>query len=92
MRELFAHVRFRLDHRWAPDRFSAHLDGQLPAPERDRMERHLGECVECRRVLAGLTAVVRALHQLPSAQPARTPTQFVAAVRVQLGDSPGDVS
>ena len=88
MRESFVRLRFRLDHRWAPDRFSAHLDGELPAPKRGRMERHLGECVECRRVFAGLTVVVEALRQLPSAQPARTPTQFAAAVRVELGDPP----
>ena len=88
MSVFFAGIRFRLDHRWAPDHMSAHLDGELPAPERGRMERHLGECVECRGVFAGLTAVVQALRQLPAAQPARRPAQFAAAVRVRLADPP----
>jgi anti-sigma factor RsiW len=88
MRVFFAGIRFRLDHRWTPDHMSAHLDGELPAPERGRMERHLGECVECRGVFAGLTAVVEALHQLQAARPACRPAQFAAAVRVRLGESP----
>jgi anti-sigma factor RsiW len=88
MRPYNAQVRFRLDHRWAPDRFSAHLDGELPAPQRGRMARHLGECVECRGVFAELTVVVEALRRLPSARPARTPPQFAAAVRVRLGVPP----
>ena len=88
MREFLARMRFRLDHRWAPDRMSAHLDGELPAQQRGRMERHLGECAECRRLFAGLTAVVDALHRMPPAQGARTPAQFVASVRVRLDEPP----
>jgi anti-sigma factor RsiW len=85
---LLARIRFRMDHRWAPDHMSAHLDGDLPAPERGRMERHLGECVECRGVFVGLTAVVEALHRIPAVPPARTPVQFAAAVRVRLIEPP----
>jgi anti-sigma factor RsiW len=88
MRVFFAGIRFRLDHRWAPDHMSAHLDGELPAPERGRMERHLGECVGCRGVFAGLTAVVEALRRLPAAQPACGPAQVAAAVRIRLGEQP----
>jgi len=90
MRELSARVRFHLDHRWAPDRLSAQLDGELPGPQRRRMERHLGECVECRRAFAGLSAVVEALRRLPAAQPAREPARFAASVRVRLGEPPAE--
>ena len=89
MRERLARIRFRLDHRWAPDRMSAHLDGELPSPQRDRMQRHLGECVKCRRTFAGLTLVVETLRRLPAAQPARTPAELAASVRVRLGQPPG---
>jgi anti-sigma factor RsiW len=88
MREFSARVRFYLDHRWAPNRFSAHLDGELAGRQRGRMNRHLAECAECRGAFGGLSAVVDALRQLPSAQPARTPAQLAAAVRIELGDPP----
>ena len=88
MRKLYARVRFRVDHRWAPDRFSAQLDGELSAPQRVRMDRHLGECSKCRGMFSGLTAVVTALRQLPAAQPARAPGRFAAAVRIRLGEPP----
>jgi anti-sigma factor RsiW len=81
-------VRFYLDHRWAPDRFSAQLDGELAAPQRSRMERHLGECRECRGVYAGLTAVVEALHHLPAVRAAPEPARLAASVRVRLGAPP----
>lgn len=86
MRESFVRIRFRLDHRWAPDRFSAQLDGELPEPQRRRMARHLGECVECRRAFAGVGAVVEALRRLPPARPERTPAQLAAAVRLRLDE------
>jgi anti-sigma factor RsiW len=92
MGEFYSRVRFRMDHRWAPDRMSAHLDGELPAPQHGRMERHLGECVECRRVFAGLTVVVEALRRLPALQRADTPAQFAASVGVRLGEPPDGVS
>ena len=52
------------------------------------MERHLGECVACRRVFADLTVVVEALRRLPAARAAREPAQFAAAVRLRLGQPP----
>jgi predicted anti-sigma-YlaC factor YlaD len=89
MRESFVRLRFRLDHRWAPDRFSAQLDHELSPAQRSRMARHLGECVECRQAFAGLAAVVEAMRRLPPVQPAVTPAQFAASVRVRLAESPG---
>jgi anti-sigma factor RsiW len=44
---------------------SAYLDGELQTGSRRRMEDHLGECVECRRLIAGLRLVIGALHRLP---------------------------
>jgi anti-sigma factor RsiW len=86
MRESFVRLRFRLDHRWAPGRFSAELDHELSPPQRARMGRHLEQCVDCRRAFAGLSVVVEALRRLPPAQPARSPAQVAAAVRVRLGE------
>jgi anti-sigma factor RsiW len=92
MSEASDRVRFYLDHRWAPGRFSAQLDGELRAPQRGRMERHLRECVECRRAFAGLSAVVEALRRLQPPQPARTPAQLVASVLVRFDGPPNRAS
>ncbi len=92
MRESFARVRFYLDHRWAPDRLSAYLDGELPAPARGRMERHLGECADCNGAFAGLSVVVDALRSLPAVRPAVTPAQLARAVRARIGEPPARVS
>jgi anti-sigma factor RsiW len=84
MREFSANLRFRLDHRWAPDRMSDELDGELPARRHRRMARHLGECAECRRLFAGLTVVVDALHRLPTASGGPDAAEFAASVRGRL--------
>jgi anti-sigma factor RsiW len=57
-------VRFRLDHRWAPPHMSDYLDDELGSGNRRRMERHVGECEECRRLLAGLGEMLRVLGGL----------------------------
>jgi anti-sigma factor RsiW len=88
MRQFLARMMFRPDHRWAPDRMSEYLDGDLAQGRRSRMERHLGVCVECRRLLAGLTLVVDALHRLPAPQPGRDTTQLAGAVRLRLEQPP----
>jgi anti-sigma factor RsiW len=64
---------------------SDELDGELPARQRRRMARHLAECAECRHVFAGLTMIVDALHQLPSARGGPDVAQLAATVRVRLG-------
>jgi anti-sigma factor RsiW len=88
MHEFSTRVRFRLDHRWAPARMSAYLDGELRTPQRGRIVRHLGECPECRGVFGQLSVVVEALRQLPAAQGAREPAQFAASVRARLNQPP----
>ena len=88
MRQYAHRMRFRMDHRWAPDRMSAYLDGDLGARSRGRMNHHLGECAECRRLITGLTLVLEALHRLAGRGPACDPAQVAASVRVQLSEPP----
>jgi anti-sigma factor (TIGR02949 family) len=40
------------------ERISRYMDGELPADERARMERHLHDCPECVEVLRGLEHTV----------------------------------
>jgi hypothetical protein len=84
MDELSAKIRFWLDHRWTPGRMSDYLDGELAAGERARVERHVGECVECRRVITGLRLVVQALHLLPAPEPGRNLIGFAGSVQMRL--------
>jgi anti-sigma factor RsiW len=88
MHKFLARIRFRRDHQWAPDRMSEYLDGELRPQPRTRIERHLAECAECRRLIAGLTRLVDALHRLPAPEPARDPVRLAAAVRVRLEEPP----
>jgi anti-sigma factor RsiW len=81
-------VRFRLDHRWAPDRMSDYLDDELASSGRSRLERHVAECRECRQVLAGLRAMLETLHALPPASDRVQAVQIATAVRARLGEPP----
>lgn len=76
--------RFRRDHRWAPGRMSDYLDGGLTPGPRTRMEHHLGECEQCRRLLAGLRRTVDALHRLAAPGRGQDAAAITAAVRAQL--------
>lgn len=76
---------FKSDHRWAPGRMSDYLDGELVPAKHARMERHLGECAECRRLLAGLRRTVDALHRLSAPSGGVDPLEMAAAVRVRSG-------
>ena len=86
MHEFLSQARFSRDHRWAPLHMSEYLDGELATRGRDRMERHLGECVECRRLIAGLRALMEALPRLPAPQRSRDPRQLAVLVRQRLED------
>ncbi|MGH2886757.1 MAG: anti-sigma factor family protein [Solirubrobacteraceae bacterium] len=81
-------MSFARDHQWAPDRMSDYLDGELATGEQGRMEHHLGECHECRRLLAGLRAVVDRLHRLPALAGGVDAVQIAASVRVRLTEPP----
>jgi anti-sigma factor RsiW len=88
MHEFVSRLNFRRDHRWAPDRLSSYLDGQLPAHRRARLERHLAECRECGWLLRGLSQVVDGLHRLPSAASGGDAARIAASVRLRLTEPP----
>jgi anti-sigma factor RsiW len=81
-------VRFRRDHRWTPAHMSDYLDDELAPSGRARLERHVGECAECGRVLAGLRAMLDRLHALPAAGGGVEAVQLATAVRARLGQPP----
>jgi anti-sigma factor RsiW len=85
---LLYRVRFRRDHGWAPDQMSAYLDDELPPHGRSRMERHMGDCPECERLLAGLHAVVQGLGRLGAPEGRVDAVQIAAAVRGRLDEPP----
>ncbi|MFZ0972380.1 MAG: zf-HC2 domain-containing protein [Solirubrobacteraceae bacterium] len=89
MSKLSDRARFERDHRWAPEHMSGYLDGDLAARARARMEHHLAECGHCRRLLAGLRAVVGGLHRLP-APDGLDAVQIAALVRWRLNEPPPD--
>lgn len=51
------------------DRLSEYLDGELTAPVRAELERHLNACDECTATLAALRNVVAAARSLPDRDP-----------------------
>ena len=63
---------------------SDYLDGELAASARARMDRHLAECDECRRLLAGLRRTLDLLHRLTAPGGGADAVQIAAAVRVRL--------
>jgi anti-sigma factor RsiW len=81
-------VRFTRDHAWAPDHMSELLDGELAPGARSRMERHLGDCPECERLLAGLRAVVQGLGHLPGPAGGTDAARIAALVRGRLDEPP----
>jgi anti-sigma factor RsiW len=88
MSEFPERARFERDHRWAPEHMSDYLDGELAGSGRGRMQRHLGECQECRRLLAGLRAVVNGLHRLPAPGGGAGAVHIAASVRLRLNEPP----
>lgn len=63
---------------------SDYLDGELPPAGRVRMEHHLGECAECRRLLAGLRRTLDGLHRLAGPSPGVDGVQIAALVRARM--------
>ena len=54
------------------------------------MERHLAECGDCRRLLAGLRAVVDGLRRLPTPGGGLDAVQIAGLVRGRLDEPPPD--
>jgi anti-sigma factor RsiW len=88
MGSLFYRARFDSEHRWAPERMSAYVDGELGSGGRLRLERHVGECEECRLMLDGLREMLDALHRLPAPSGTGDPNRLAAAVRLRLREPP----
>ncbi len=88
MSEFVGWVRFRRDHRWAPDQMSAYLDDELESSRRSRMERHTKECAECRRLLDGLRRMLGTLQRLPTPDGGASALQIATSVRARLREPP----
>ena len=84
MSNLLERARFRRDHRWAPAQMSDYLDEELSPSGRIRVERHVKECEECRRLLAGLSGMLTALRRLPAPGGGPDAAQIAVAVRTRL--------
>ena len=54
----------RRDHRWSQPRFSAYLDGELPARQERRVADHAQLCPECARLVATLQILLAILPSL----------------------------
>jgi anti-sigma factor RsiW len=63
---------------------SDYLDGELASVAGTRMERHLGECAECRRLLAGLRRTLDGLHRLAAPSSRVDALQIAASVQARL--------
>ena len=81
-------VRAMRDHRWAPVRMSAYLDGELARRARTRLERHVEECEECRGLLRDLRRMLARLRRIPPPEARPDPEQMAARVRARLDESP----
>lgn len=64
MLRLLRTIRFHREHHWTHEHLSEYVDGELPAGEHRRVERHVGMCPECRRVLATLKRTLAGLMGL----------------------------
>jgi len=82
-------MRFRLDHRWAPAHMSDYLDEELDTRRRRRLERHVGQCEECDRLLAGLRAMLRLLHALTPPSGDVDVARIAASARLRIEEPPG---
>jgi anti-sigma factor RsiW len=65
---------------------SDYLDGELAESRRVRMERHLGECGRCRRLLDGLRRTVDVLHRFSGRSGEIDALKVAASVRVRLSE------
>jgi len=54
------------EHRWTWNSLSAYMDGELPASEAARVEKHLRECSRCQRELDNLCRLTDLLRQVPT--------------------------
>lgn len=61
--------RFMREHAWTHEHLSDYIDGELRVRELSRLEKHVGMCPQCRRVLATLRKTVAGLGSLVAPPP-----------------------
>jgi len=67
---------------------SAYLDAELGIRSAARIERHAGECPECRRLLDGLRRMLVVLQGLQPQADSVDALALAAAVRQRLDEPP----
>jgi len=72
---------FAVDHRFTRRHLSAYVDGELESSERQRVDRHIDECRDCRFMMRSLRQMLGGLARLRRCAPAR----LSADVRARLG-------
>jgi len=84
MRGPLARLRFARDHRWSHRHMSEYIEGEMRADESRRVERHMGECLECRALLASLQMMSSALAGLSGPPKESVAGAVVARVHQRL--------
>jgi len=69
MRRMWRKLNAPRDHRWAMPRFSAYVEGDLPARQHRRLHDHEGICPECRQAIRSLKKLLSALPKLGADKP-----------------------
>jgi anti-sigma factor RsiW len=67
---------------------SDYLDGDLAAHGRTRLERHVGACQDCNRLLASLRELLGALQAMPAPAGGGDPREIAAIVRRRMREPP----
>ena len=74
---------FHRDHRWTQRHLSDYIDGDLDFDGRDRVERHVGMCPQCRRLLDSLMRTVAGLMGLREQSPGDVADGVIARLRAE---------
>ena len=74
---------------WNPGTLEDYVDGELPADEHERVERHLEGCEACRRAVAERRRLARAVSELPRELPPSRDLWPAIADRLE-GEEAGD--
>lgn len=76
-------MRFHWEHRWTHEHLSEYIDGELDPGAAERVERHVGMCPECRRVLASLKRTLAGLMGLREDEPGDITDSVIARLRAE---------
>ncbi len=84
MSSLWNELRFRRDHRWTPPHLSGYIDADLSARGRARLERHVAQCPECRKLVDDLRHLLGLLQRAPAPAPAADVAAIASGVQQRL--------